>query len=352
MRLTFAGFLFLFTTALFASPIITSVSPAEGPVAGGTVVTIHGSGFSTSATETTVWFEGNSAASATSVRVVDSSTITAVTPASLPGHAGLFVSQREGTTGQSAFLNDAFVFTGSATDAFDRLLLPLFLPPIYGAYGSQFLTYVSMWNAGQTDMVVYGAPQVPMCHLEPCLSTANTFLPSRPIAETTAFIPTGTAAAPGRFIYVGKGSSGLLAATLRVQDISRQAQTWGTQIPVVPDGDFRSSLTALIDVPYDVRFRNTLRIYGDRDGTVSVRIVQATPPAGTVTESTLPLTSGATIFDPSYASFSEFPPPLFIPSGVVARMRIEITPSAPLHIWAFVSATNNQTQHITVITPQ
>lgn len=63
-----------FTYTAAAAPAITSVAPAAGSVAGGTVITITGSGFVNGATVTV----GGTAA--TSVTVVNATTITATTP--------------------------------------------------------------------------------------------------------------------------------------------------------------------------------------------------------------------------------------------------------------------------------
>ncbi len=58
-----------------AGPVVTSISPVSGPIAGGTTVTITGTGFAAGAT---VDF---GASAATSVNYVDATTITAVSPA-------------------------------------------------------------------------------------------------------------------------------------------------------------------------------------------------------------------------------------------------------------------------------
>jgi hypothetical protein len=340
MRLSLAVAL-LVATPLLASPTITSISPGQGPVTGGTPVTVRGFGFS--ATGPFVLTFGG--AGAASVRMVDANTITAMTPQHLPGPVTVSLSQPDG----SASMNDSFVFTGNATDAFDRLLLPLFVPPIYGAYGSQFVTNLSLWNATLEEMTVYGL-EAP-CSSDPCVPAGDATLPSRPIQIST-FQPTGTPAAPGKFIYVPKGSASYLTAELRVEDVSRQSDTWGTHIPVVADRDMRTSIAALLDIPTDSRFRNMLRVYGDQEGTVQVRIVQTTPPIGVVSVVSLPLTPGATMFDPSYASFSAFPLPPITTGPARPKLRVEIEPvTYLLHAWAFVSVTNNETQQITVIAP-
>ncbi len=352
MRFSLSVALLLVSPALLAAPIITSISPTEGPVKGGTVVTIKGTGFSTTCPPASgcttppiaVFFGG---AQSPSTQLVDSGTVTATTPAHLPGTVDVVLRQPDG----NAFAPAAYSFTGDVTDGFDRILLPIWLPEIRGAYGSDFVTNFSIWNSSPVDVEVEGL--VYWCNFDPCLNPFSVILPSRGSTDESGFFPTGTASAPGAFIYVPIGSGGLLYSTLRVQDVSRQAQTWGTSIPVVHDAGFRSSIVALLDIPNDDRFRNMLRIYGDGPGTVLVRIVQTSPPAGTVAEFMLPLNSGATIFNPSYAAFSAFPPPPITTGPAATKLRVEIEPfTYLLRIWAFVSVTNNETQHITVILQQ
>src|SRR6266542_6204643 len=110
--------LFIATSA-FAQPQITSVTPASGPVTGGTTVIIRGSGFATCTVvgcfPVAVAFGPLPAASVT---VVDSSTIQAVTPASFPSSVDVGVSLFSGATS----LRNAFTFTGEVTDAFEQLL--------------------------------------------------------------------------------------------------------------------------------------------------------------------------------------------------------------------------------------
>jgi len=86
-------------------PSVSSVSPNNGPVAGGTSVTISGTNFVTGATVTF----GSSAA--TNVTLVNSTTITATTPAGNAGAATVTVTNQGG---QSGSLQGAFVY-GSPT---------------------------------------------------------------------------------------------------------------------------------------------------------------------------------------------------------------------------------------------
>jgi hypothetical protein len=82
-------------------PTVTSVSPNEGPTAGGIAVTITGSNFASGAT---VAFGG---AAATSVVVASATEITAKTPPHAPGSVNVVVTNRDG---RSATLASSFIY--------------------------------------------------------------------------------------------------------------------------------------------------------------------------------------------------------------------------------------------------
>ena len=94
-----------FTTTPNTAPLISSISPNSGPTAGGTTVTISGTGFAAGAT---VKF-GNTAA--TNVNVLGSTTITAVTPARTSGSVNVVVTN---PGGQSATSTSGYTYTGTA----------------------------------------------------------------------------------------------------------------------------------------------------------------------------------------------------------------------------------------------
>jgi acid phosphatase len=85
-----------FTATPNTAPLINGVSPNSGPTAGGTTVTISGTGFAEGAT---VKF-GNT--SATNVNVIGSTTITAVTPARSSGSVNVVVTNPNGQNANSA----------------------------------------------------------------------------------------------------------------------------------------------------------------------------------------------------------------------------------------------------------
>src|SRR5437588_477672 len=117
-----------FAAAAFAQPQISLVTPSSGPSAGGTTITIHGSGFDTTCPPELLVCATPAvqigSLPAASFRIIDAQTIEAVTQPSLPGNADVSVTFPRG----SAQATNAFTFTGEVSDAFEPILLPIFTP--------------------------------------------------------------------------------------------------------------------------------------------------------------------------------------------------------------------------------
>lgn len=106
-------------------------------------------------------------------------------------------------------------------------------------------------------------------------------------------------------------------------------------------------------MPTDSRFRQILRIYGfdpARPGLVEVRFFAE--------DATLIATKQVALTnvhqDPRFPTYGEIAWLTGELPEIAAedRVRIEIVPLTPgLRLWAFVSVTNNETQHVTVVTP-
>ena len=134
----------LITAAASATPVITSITPNSSTVNGGIHVTIKGDGFATcpicSPPVPPVVTFGLTPSS--SVRLLDLQTLDVVVPVHLPGTVDVNVLQFDGT----ATAPNAFTFTGDVSDAFETILLPIFSPPVHGAFGSEFHTIVRAAN--------------------------------------------------------------------------------------------------------------------------------------------------------------------------------------------------------------
>ena len=92
-------------TASNPAPTVTSISPTNGATAGGTSVTITGTGFLTGAT---VSFGGTAA---TNVNVVGSTSITATTPAHAAGAVNVVVTN---TDAQAGTLTNGYTYGNPA----------------------------------------------------------------------------------------------------------------------------------------------------------------------------------------------------------------------------------------------
>jgi IPT/TIG domain-containing protein len=344
MTRTLVLFFLLSTSTLFAQPKIDSVSPASGPAAGGTTVIIRGSGFdiacpppSQPCGRTAVNFGQTEA---TSFTIINSTTIQAIAPPYLPGTVNVAVSFPNGAVS----LPNAFTYTGEVTDGLEPILVPLYVAPSRGAFGSEFVTDFSVWTTGGDPIPLFGLGY-------PCGSGGIIILcpPAPPHYVTTVRRETspsnsfGTFGDPGLLIWAPKGAYDRIASSLRVRDLSRRNADWGTALPLVPQREFRSDFLALLDVPMSAGFRQTLRVYSlDRDASVHVRMIRFD---GRISrEFDLDLRNGQDMFHPSYAQFGDFP-------VETHNVRIEIQARTASRIWAFAAVTHNETQHITVVTP-
>lgn len=242
----------------------------------------------------------------------------------------------------------------------ERILLPVASHAFQGAYGSFWVTRFTIVNDLDRSLV-QGEDAGPFgdCFFPPCE-------PLPPIPANTAFDPVlprpNLDWKPGLLIYVARDIADRLYFSLRVQDTSRQSLTWGTEIPVVRERDFRTGKIILPNVPIDSRFRQSLRVYDVDESTatcnrVMVRLFNQQSGA-TLGTRELELTApnggpcGPTSFLP-YPDAAELHGIAQLLTGSAPDVvGVEITPLTPFRYWAFISVTNNETQHVTTITPQ
>jgi len=248
--------------------------------------------------------------------------------------------------------------------AYVRVLLPLYIPqPVSGAYGS-------LW---QSQFAVHNGSAIRPYIIEPCPDgcPANLFADEELVPNETETVlpvryPAPTNGIAGAVLYLSpEPASGdqpgapaddasSVAFQLRIADLSRSAIAAGTEIPVVRESEFRTSTVHLLNIPTDPKFRLALRIFEmnlDRaDFTVRV-IDQAT---NAVLASSLVTTSAppqpALRFTPGFAEMNNILSSL---TNAPQNIRVEIEPvTSGLAFWAYVSITNNDSQQITLVTPQ
>lgn len=257
-----------------------------------------------------------------------------------------------------------FLAAASATAqpaGFEKVLFPILIHSATqapGAFGTQWVTDVSVLNAGSTPVHLAGLYTCFLCRTEQPLQPGVTY----------SIVPTPTSDnVGGAFLFVDSASAGLLRFALRVRDVSREADGFGSEVPVVRTQAFRADGVSLLGIPNQPNLRLMLRMYAldAAGGDVRVRIYEQRValaihlydpmPADTLSaertytlSNVHPALSGDLLDNfPAYAQAADLP----MPSTPLVRIDIEpITPG--LRVWAFASATNNTTQQVTVISPR
>jgi hypothetical protein len=247
----------------------------------------------------------------------------------------------------------------AAEDPPRRALVPVFtFDPIPGVNGSLWATDFWVSNGSGTDADVGGV-------LWDCFLPACGPAPVEP-GVTFRTGPTAFDSLRGALIYLDPATADGVGLGLRFRDLSRQATTAGTELPVPREDAFRGSKFSLLDVPVTGGFRQTLRIY-ELDGTAREAVVRVRAyrlaadftqpyddPDALLGETTLPLQfmplDDVLVLHPGYAEVTDLS--TVAPLGDAERLRLEIEPVTPgLKLWAFVTVIHNETQHATVITP-
>ena len=232
----------------------------------------------------------------------------------------------------------------ASTEDSDLVLLPIFTEPVAGAHGARFASELRLFNRSTDQSLEIAGPLYRDC---PILCPVQPYVLA-PLEEDTP-APTGR---PGVLLLIKPEQRQHLVAQLRVFDISRAATNFGTEIPVVFGEDLRPTPITLLGVPTDERFRNTLRIYALRASTFTIRM--ETEHGALLSERIVYVPAGELNGDPAYAMFSDFPSRVGAVRVTIIEFNPGVTPPElmPVRFWAFITVTNNETQHITVVSPQ
>jgi hypothetical protein len=228
--------------------------------------------------------------------------------------------------------------------AFERILFPvLFDAP--GANGSDWRSEAVVSNPNPWFIENYNSIDSIVCVTFPC---GERLSPGGYAHISGGRFPRGVA------LLVPRPEADGVDFALRVRDVSRQAEGFGTEVPVVRE---RNLLTdrpiALLEVPLDPRYRVKVRIYAfdpvlfDNRATVTVMVPET---RAVKSEQRVMLTRGCPAavcpFTPLYAE-------LDLPPGAEGeRVTVSITAPQGAPSWAFATVTNNNTQQVTVVSPQ
>jgi len=336
---------------------ISTVAPSSGPTTGGIDVTIQGTGLEPhiecfAPCPTTVTF-GN--ATVEPYRVSDTE-LTVKAPAHAAGTVDVTVAVPGSGT---ATAPKAFVFSDASPAMWEPVLVPVYIDSAApGANGSLWRTSLWIQNGGTQNLQIAPWP----CSLPPgvCSATfpsATTLTPGQSVHNLPSIY--ATFPEPGRIVYLNRTAAADAMMNLRVVDDSGIVVDAGTEVPLVRERSLLTKPTTLLNVPL-LNTRLLLRIY---DLSTSNTVFHVTvfgqgtnipaDPFAEATLTTVALDSGDFHVTPAYAEY-----PIVVNLGPIllakdAALRVQITPMTPgSRYWALASATNNTTNHVTLVTPQ
>jgi hypothetical protein len=223
---------------------------------------------------------------------------------------------------------------------YEPILLPVFLGGP-GSFGAQWRTDVAMHNGAEF----------------PWLTPYSSIFTARPQAKADVVASSSDGRTPAGIIeWAPRQAAALADFSLIVRDLSISATDLGTEVPVVREKDLFARSFSILNVPTAPGSRITLRIF-DVEGPrrINVRIYAVRANGNSELFVNQPYTLGA---QPSFRGGGAF-----IFNDLLAvfpnlanqgPLRIEIVPEDVNDVrsmWAFVSVTNNDTQHVTVISP-
>lgn len=267
-----------------------------------------------------------------------------------PAHAPGLVDVRILNRNETITLPGAiYYWDGGEPDpsVFERVLFPVLFHS-GGVGGSEWVSEAVIWNP--TSWFIENANYVDpvVCLGLPCAER-------RSDRSRSAF--SGEGHPHGIALVAPRNEAPFQNFNLRIRDTSRQAQGFGTEIPVVRESEmYRNTQIPLLEVPLDPRYRVTVRVYAfpDRiyDGyrnNSAAGIIRMNPLTLAFTRTVLqldaPCNGGVCTATPLYGEFTVDPG--------TAQERTDLYIELPEGAlgWAFASVTNNATQEVTLVTP-
>lgn len=358
MRRLILTFILLFTplaATAQSTPVITAVTPASGPDDGGTTVTITGTNLETKVLcllpcPALVAFGEIEV----EVKEHTSTRITVETPAHEPGTVDVtLILPGE----EPVVAGGAFTFIGGHDATYEQVLLPIYVEGVVpGANGTQWATDFWLRNNGTTNVTLapWDCADNVTC---PAVFPLTLVLERGRSIHNPELLSTGGRSNPSQLLYISDDTN--VSMSLRVADISRNTLNGGTDLPVVRERDVLTKSAQLFNVPLDAqKFRVLLRIY-ELAYTSAEFVVRIYPhdddsaaPAHIVTLGATTPQTGAFRNEAAYAQL-DVTDLLKLRKAWPAAARIEVQPVKPgSRFWAVASLTNNQTELVTLVTPQ
>ena len=243
------------------------------------------------------------------------------------------------------------------TPVYQQLLVPVSVADLPGTNGSVWTTELWAVNAGHEPARITPVP----CILTRDACSRDVVIPPDRSVRVPAF---GSADQPGMIVMFPRDLSSTVSFTLHVRDLSRQSESWGTEIPVVHTTDFLPRSVSLTNIPAGPEYRQTLRLYTMAQTAPGVRLrlrlyevtstsdvlltetVATIPPRASPPPNSLDSTLSQLTVTAIFAGLPSSAERLRLTIDPIASSSGEVSP-----YWALVSVTNNATQQVTTVTP-
>lgn len=243
-------------------------------------------------------------------------------------------------------------------EEYERIIVPVAVGPA-GAFGSLWESRFVVFNGADVPVQLFQGD--PRCRVPTGCAPfpERVQIPPRSAGEPE-LVWGGLSHNFGALLYSPKIEHEHLSFHHRIRDVSRGSGSRGTELPVVRESEVAPSGIRLLDIPVDSSVRHTLRIYNfypDRSpDSPAILRVHAWPEGELLAEEMITVHGRTPPFDeiplnPGYTQLNaDFLNPLF---GSADAVMMEILPtSSGQLLWAFVTVTHNETQHVTTVTPQ
>ncbi len=252
--------------------------------------------------------------------------------------------------------NNNFVFTtvtiGTAQN-WRRFLLPVTATNIPGANGSLWKSDITALIRSESQIEITPGPCDHIIVLCPGVPLNTPF-------DGSVFVNDLTAPG-GQFVYVRDVNEDAVRFNMRVYDLARTTETAGAEVPIVREDEFTTGTISLLGIPSAPQYRHTLRVY-EADAREGARVLiriwvndETAPRLAVVrTLEVSPINTQVTpALLPSHPGYLQLDLRQLLNLPGRDLLRIEIEPLDPgMRIWSFVSITNNDTHHVTTVTPQ
>jgi hypothetical protein len=314
---------------------LQSITPDSGPVAGGTSVTVQGDmhfgGVVVSPCGDPQVYLGGLMMQLTSSTDTG---FTFVTPAYTAGTFDILVDR----CGYRAVMKNAFSYV-SGGRSWERVLLPVYLQnDLPGAFGSVWRTQLTALNLGNQAIFRGRSDRT---------GSEITYGPFVPNIDSDQH-------QPGRLVYISPAyASKLVRFNLLVRDLSREASTLGTTVPVVHEDDAFGPFDGMLfaKVPLGEPYRQKLRVYRMDLGEPQKVLVHFNDNGDE-----LGLIDRDTSAEPAAGDFQIYPGYFEVDlnqlSNLAGHKQVDVQISVPYgRYWAYISVTNNDTQQVTTILP-